>query len=97
MICHQLIRAHLAQANQNLLHDWPESMFSMVRSFRLMPVTEVRRILETADAFLFDAVPILSDCLMRHGHFTPEDADYVRIAELVAAAAARPSGNGTAS
>ncbi|HEY7687779.1 MAG TPA: DUF4743 domain-containing protein [Dongiaceae bacterium] len=69
----------------------PRNADGEVESFHLMPVADVRRILETTDEFLFDAVPIISDCLMRHGHLTPEDPDYVRIAELIAAAAGGPS------
>lgn len=63
----------------------PRNIDGEVESFQLLLVAEVRRILETSDEFLFDAVPIILDCLMRHGHFTPDDPDYVTIAELLAA------------
>jgi 8-oxo-dGTP pyrophosphatase MutT (NUDIX family) len=56
-----------------------------VESFELLPVAEVRRVLETSDEFLFDAAPVIVDCLMRHGHIAPEEPDYVVLAELLAA------------
>lgn len=55
-----------------------------VESFQLLPVTEVRRILETSDEFLFDVAPAIVDCLVRHGHLSPDDPDYVTLAELLA-------------
>jgi 8-oxo-dGTP pyrophosphatase MutT (NUDIX family) len=63
----------------------PENADGEVESFQLLPVGEVRRILETSDEFLFDVVPAIVDCLMRHGHLSPDDPDYVTLAELLAA------------
>jgi len=62
----------------------PQNADGEVESFQLLPVAEVRRILETSDEFLFDGVPVIVDCLMRHGHLSPDDPDYVTIAELLA-------------
>jgi len=62
-----------------------------VESFQLLPVAEVRRILETTDDFLFDVAPVIIDCLMRHGHLAPEEPDYVMMAELLAVSAEKPA------
>jgi 8-oxo-dGTP pyrophosphatase MutT (NUDIX family) len=63
----------------------PENADGEVESFELMSVAEVRSRLERSDDFLFDVVPLLADCLMRHGHLSPDDPDYVALAELLAA------------
>jgi 8-oxo-dGTP pyrophosphatase MutT (NUDIX family) len=62
-----------------------------VESFQLLPVAEVRRILETTDDFLFDVAPVMIDCLMRHGHLAPEEPDYVTMAELLAVSPEKPA------
>ena len=63
----------------------PKNVDGEVESFELMSVAEVRRRLESSDDFLFDVVPLLADCLMRHGHLSADDPDYVALAELLAA------------
>jgi 8-oxo-dGTP pyrophosphatase MutT (NUDIX family) len=63
----------------------PENTDGEVESFELMSVAEVRNRLESSDDFLFDVVPLLADCLMRHGHLSADDPDYVALAELLAA------------
>jgi len=63
----------------------PANADGEVESFRMLPVAEVRRILETSDDFLYDVAPVVIDCLMRHGHLAPEDPDYVALAELLTA------------
>ncbi len=63
----------------------PENADGEVESFELMSVAEVRQRLEASDDFLFDVVPLLADCLMRHGHLSADDPDYVALAELLAA------------
>lgn len=63
----------------------PRNTDGEVESFELMPVAEVRQRLESSDEFLFDVVPLLADCLMRHGHLSADDPDYVALAELLAA------------
>jgi len=63
----------------------PRNTDGEVESFELMSVAEVRQRLESSDDFLFDVVPLLADCLMRHGHLSADDPDYVPLAELLAA------------
>jgi 8-oxo-dGTP pyrophosphatase MutT (NUDIX family) len=63
----------------------PKNTDGEVESFELMSVAEVRNRLESSDDFLFDVVPLLADCLMRHGHLSADDPDYVPLAELLAA------------
>ncbi len=63
----------------------PRNTDGEVESFELMSVAEVRNRLESSDDFLFDVVPLLADCLMRHGHLSADDPDYVPLAELLAA------------
>ena len=63
----------------------PRNTDGEVESFELMSVAEVRSRLESSDDFLFDVVPLLADCLMRHGHLSADDPDYVPLAELLAA------------
>lgn len=63
----------------------PKNTDGEVESFELMSVAEVRQRLEASDDFLFDVVPLLADCLMRHGHLSADDPDYVALAELLAA------------
>jgi 8-oxo-dGTP pyrophosphatase MutT (NUDIX family) len=63
----------------------PKNVDGEVESFELLSVAEVRRRLESSDDFLFDVVPLLADCLMRHGHLSADDPDYVALAELLAA------------
>lgn len=63
----------------------PRNTDGEVVSFELMSVAEVRSRLESSDDFLFDVVPLLADCLMRHGHLSADDPDYVPLAELLAA------------
>lgn len=63
----------------------PKNTDGEVESFELMSVAEVRRRLEASDDFLFDVVPLLADCLMRHGHLSADDPDYAALAELLAA------------
>jgi hypothetical protein len=62
----------------------PRNVDGEVESFELMSVAEVRHRLETSDAFLFDVVPLLADCLMRHGHLQADDTDYAALAEMLA-------------
>jgi 8-oxo-dGTP pyrophosphatase MutT (NUDIX family) len=63
----------------------PRNTDGEVESFELMSVAELRSRLESSDDFLFDVVPLLADCLMRHGHLSADDPDYVPLAELLAA------------
>ena len=63
----------------------PKNVDGEVESFELLSVAEVRRRLESSDDFLFDVVPLLADCLMRHGHLSADHPDYVALAELLAA------------
>lgn len=63
----------------------PRNTDGEVESFELMSVAEVRQRLESSDDFLFDVVPLLADCLMRHGHLSADDPEYVALAELLAA------------
>lgn len=63
----------------------PSNADGEVESFELMAAAEVRHRLEVSDDFLFDVVPLLADCLMRHGHLSADDPDYVALAELLAA------------
>jgi len=63
----------------------PRNTDGEVESFELMSVAEVRQRLESSDDFLFDVVPLLANCLMRHGHLSADDPDYVPLAELLAA------------
>ncbi len=63
----------------------PRNADGEVVSFELMSVAEVRSRLESSDDFLFDVVPLLADCLMRHGHLSADDPDYVPLADLLAA------------
>jgi 8-oxo-dGTP pyrophosphatase MutT (NUDIX family) len=63
----------------------PKNTDGEVESFKLMSAAEVRQRLEASDDFLFDVVPLLAECLMRHGHLSADDPDYVALAELLAA------------
>jgi 8-oxo-dGTP pyrophosphatase MutT (NUDIX family) len=62
----------------------PRNTDGEVVSFELMSVGEVRQRLESSDEFLFDVVPLLADCLMRHGHLSADEPDFVALAELLA-------------
>jgi 8-oxo-dGTP pyrophosphatase MutT (NUDIX family) len=64
----------------------PGNVDGEVESFHLLPIAEVRRILESGDEFLFDVAPVIVDHLIRHGHVGPEEPDYVALAELLATA-----------
>jgi 8-oxo-dGTP pyrophosphatase MutT (NUDIX family) len=71
----------------------PKNADGEVESFELMSIAEVRHRLETSDEFLFDVVPLLADCLMRHGHLQADDPDYAALAEMLASEP-RLRGNG---
>ena len=50
-----------------------------VSNFFLWPLNQVKKTLETSDAFKFNSGLVVIDFLVRHGFLTPEDPDYTKI------------------
>jgi 8-oxo-dGTP pyrophosphatase MutT (NUDIX family) len=65
----------------------PRNHDGEIADFRLLPLTEVERLLAETDSFKFNVGLVIIDFLIRQGHLTPDRPDY---AELAMAVARRP-------
>ncbi len=57
----------------------PRPVDGEVESFELLPLAEVRRLVEDTTEFKFNCNLAIIDLLLRHGHLKPDDNDYTAI------------------
>lgn len=68
----------------------PRPVDGEVESFELLPLAEVRRLVEDTQEFKFNCNLAIIDLLLRHGHVQPDDNDYTAIVAGLHAAPIAP-------
>jgi 8-oxo-dGTP pyrophosphatase MutT (NUDIX family) len=58
----------------------PKNHDGEIADFRLLPLSEVERLLAETNDFKFNVGLVIIDFLIRHGYLTPERPDYVQLA-----------------
>ena len=58
----------------------PRNHDGEIADFRLMPLSEVERLLAETEDFKFNVGLVIIDFLIRHGYLTPDDPQYSALA-----------------
>ncbi|MDO5090210.1 MAG: DUF4743 domain-containing protein [Cardiobacteriaceae bacterium] len=58
----------------------PENRDGEVAEFLCLPLTEIAHLVENSRDIKFNSALVIIDCLIRHGHLTPDHPDYANLA-----------------